>query len=261
MQNKKIKFQATNLSRYYGTGNKLIKAVDNISLKVYDGEILSIVGGSACGKTVLANLLLNLEVPSSGILLFDEKPIDNQVDHWRQVQTIFQNPFSAFNQFYNVEEQLTMAFNICKVKPSKEEIDARIRKALYDVNLDADEFLKKYPFELSGGQSQRLLIARIFAIEPDVLIADEPTSMIDACSRANILDYLLKLKEKLNMTIVFITHDIGLSYFISDRIFIMHKGQIVERGNPDDVMLRPKNEQTIKLFDDIPQIHKEWIKR
>jgi peptide/nickel transport system ATP-binding protein len=107
---------------------------------------------------------------------------------------------------------------------------------------------------------QRMLLARIFILRPKVLIADEPTSMVDACVRANILDYLMKLKEELKMTIVFITHDIGLAYYVSDRLFIMHKGQIVEHGSPDDVTLRPKSQVTVNLLDDIPDIHKEWIK-
>jgi peptide/nickel transport system ATP-binding protein len=108
---------------------------------------------------------------------------------------------------------------------------------------------------------QRMLLARIFILRPKVLIADEPTSMVDACVRANILDYLMKLKKELSMTIVFITHDIGLAYYVSDRLFIMHKGAIVEQGTPDDVTLKPKNENTVRLLDDIPDIHKRWIVR
>lgn len=119
----------------------------------------------------------------------------------------------------------------------------------------------KYPFELSGGQMQRMLLARIFALRPKVLIADEPTSMVDACVRANILEYLMKLKQELGMTIVFVTHDIGLSYFVSDRLFIMHEGKIVESGNPDDVTQRPKSPITVKLLDDIPEIHRIGSKR
>jgi peptide/nickel transport system ATP-binding protein len=106
-----------------------------------------------------------------------------------------------------------------------------------------------------------MLLARIFILRPKVLIADEPTSMVDACVRANILDYLMKLKKELSMTIVFITHDIGLAYYVSDRLFIMHQGKIVEQGPPDEVTLKPKNENTIRLLDDIPDIHKQWIKR
>jgi len=140
-------------------------------------------------------------------------------------------------------------------------MEDRVDQALLAVNIKPPEIEGKYPFELSGGQMQRMLLARIFILKPKVLIADEPTSMVDACVRANILDYLMKLKEELRMTIVFITHDIGLAYYVSDRLFIMYKGKIVEQGPPDDVTLSPKSEHTVQLLDDIPDIHKEWIKR
>jgi peptide/nickel transport system ATP-binding protein len=140
-------------------------------------------------------------------------------------------------------------------------MEERVDQALLAVNIKPPEIEDKYPFELSGGQMQRMLLARIFILRPKVLIADEPTSMVDACVRANILDYLMKLKEELKMTIVFITHDIGLAYYVSDRLFIMHKGKIVEQGTPDEVTLTPKNEHTRILLDDIPDIHKQWIVR
>jgi len=140
-------------------------------------------------------------------------------------------------------------------------MEERVDQALLAVNIKPPEIEGKYPFELSGGQMQRMLLARIFILRPKVLIADEPTSMVDACVRANILDYLMKLKEELKMTIVFITHDIGLAYYVSDRLFIMHKGKIVEQGTPDEVTLTPKSKVTLELLDDIPDIHREWIKK
>ncbi len=108
---------------------------------------------------------------------------------------------------------------------------------------------------------QRMLLARIFILRPEVLIADEPTSMVDACSRANILDYLLKLKQELDMTIVFVTHDIGLACYISDAIFIMHQGEIVEQGPPEQVTSSPASPVTKQLLEDIPDVHREWIPR
>jgi peptide/nickel transport system ATP-binding protein len=140
-------------------------------------------------------------------------------------------------------------------------MEEKVDEALLAVNIKPPEIEGKYPFELSGGQMQRMLLARIFILRPEVLIADEPTSMVDACVRASILDYLMKLKEELKMTIVFITHDIGLAYYVSDRLFIMHSGRIVEEGAPDEVTLSPKNKHTLQLLDDIPDIKKEWIKR
>jgi peptide/nickel transport system ATP-binding protein len=140
-------------------------------------------------------------------------------------------------------------------------MDDRVDQALLAVNIKPREVEGKYPFELSGGQMQRMLLARIFILKPEVLIADEPTSMVDACSRASILDYLMKLKQELSMTIVFVTHDIGLAYYVSDSLFIMHQGKIVDAGSPDDVTQRPTSAVTRQLLDDIPDVHREWIKR
>lgn len=254
-------FTATNLTCVFGQGKKIVRAVDDVTFSIIDKEIVSLVGGSGCGKSVLAKMMLNLIKPTSGTLLFKGKQIGDQREHWREVQPVFQDPFSCFNQFFTIRSQLKSSFGIFKEKPSNKEMEERVDKALLAVNIVPSEIEGKYPFELSGGQMQRMLLARIFILRPRVLIADEPTSMVDACVRANILDYLMKLKRELDMTIVFITHDIGLAYYVSDRIFIMHRGKIVEQGTPDEVTQHPKNEHTKVLLDDIPDIHKEWISR
>jgi peptide/nickel transport system ATP-binding protein len=126
------------------------------------------------------------------------------------------------------------------------------------VNLKFEELTNKYPFELSGGQQQRLMIARIFLLRPKILLADEPTSMIDACSRATILDELMKLRDNIGMTVIFITHDIGLAYYVSDKIYIMEHGKFVESGTPDEVILHPKETYTQRLLNDVPKIYEEW---
>jgi peptide/nickel transport system ATP-binding protein len=126
------------------------------------------------------------------------------------------------------------------------------------VNLKFAELTNKYPFELSGGQMQRLMIARIFLLRPKILLADEPTSMIDASSRATILDYLMKLRNETGMTTIFITHDIGLAYYVSDSVYIMEHGKFVERGTADDVILHPRETYTRRLINDVPKIYEEW---
>ncbi len=126
------------------------------------------------------------------------------------------------------------------------------------VNLKFEELTNKYPFELSGGQMQRLMIARIFLLKPKILLADEPTSMIDACSRATILDMMLKLRNETGMTLIFITHDIGLAYYISDSVYIMEHGKFVESGSADEVILHPKEAYTKRLISDVPKIHEVW---
>ncbi len=258
------KFEAKNVSRVFGNGKKQVTAVDGVSFQIKDRDIVSLVGESGCGKTVLAKMLLRLETPTSGELSFNGKPIASEPDtreHWRQVQAVFQDPFSAFNQFFTIRAQLKSSFNLFKQKPSDAEMDERVDQALLNVNIKPKEIEGKYPFELSGGQMQRMLLARIFILRPQVLIADEPTSMVDACSRASILEYLMKLKRELNMTIVFVTHDIGLAYFVSDAIYIMHKGKIVEQGPPDQVTQSPTSDITRHLLADIPNVHHDWLNR
>jgi peptide/nickel transport system ATP-binding protein len=126
------------------------------------------------------------------------------------------------------------------------------------VNLKFEELTNKYPFELSGGQMQRLMIARIFLLKPKILLADEPTSMIDACSRATILDFLMQLRDEVGMTVIFITHDMGLAYYVSDTVYIMERGKFVESGSADEVILRPKEAYTQRLISDVPKIYEEW---
>jgi peptide/nickel transport system ATP-binding protein len=264
MPNETFKFEARDLVKSYGHGKRLNVAVDRVSFTIKDRDIVSLVGQSGCGKTVLAKMLLRLETPTGGSLLFDGRPIGSARDprdHWRQVQAVFQDPFAAFNQFFTIRAQLKSSFRLFKEKPSDKEMEERVDQALLAVNIKPKEIDGKYPFELSGGQMQRMLLARIFILKPQVLIADEPTSMVDACSRASILEYLMKLKDELKMTIVFVTHDIGLAYYISDSIFIMHKGEIVEQGPPDQVTQSPASPITRQLLDDIPQVNREWIKR
>ncbi len=254
-------FEAKNLVKEFGHGKSLVKALRGLDFSIKEGEIVTLVGGSACGKSVLAKHMLGFLQPTSGEFKYKGKKVTNQRDHWQDVQPIFQDPFSAFNQFYTIRSQLEDSFNVFYKKPSKEEIKKRVDDALMAVNVRPDELEGKFPFELSGGQMQRMLLARIFALKPKVLIADEATSMVDACVRANILDYMMKMKDELGMTIVFISHDIGLAYYVSDRIFVMHDGEIVEQGTPDEVALSPKSPHTVQLLEDIPDIHKEWIVR
>jgi len=140
----------------------------------------------------------------------------------------------------------------------KEEKLRMMTEACSFVNLKFEELTNKYPFELSGGQMQRLMIARIFLLMPKILIADEPTSMIDACSRATILDMLMGLRDEIGMTIIFITHDLGLAYYVSDSVYIMEHGKFVESGSADEVILRPKQAYTKRLINDVPKIYEEW---
>jgi peptide/nickel transport system ATP-binding protein len=252
---------ARGLTCAFGHGKRRFTAVDSVDFDIADKEIVSIVGESGSGKSTLARMLLGLQKPTAGDLQVLGRPLARGTAHWRVVQAVFQDPFSCFNQFFTIKSQLRSAFKLFDQKPSPEEMRRRIDEALLAVNLDPSKLEGKYPFELSGGQMQRLLLARIHLIRPRILVADEPTSMVDACSRANILDFLLDLNRKRGMTILFITHDIGLAYYVSNRIFIMHRGRIVEQGPPESVIFEPRDEYTRRLLDDVPTLGRPWVSR
>ncbi len=252
------------LTRVFGFGHRRNVAVNAIDFSFKRGEIISIVGESGSGKTTLARMILGLLTPTSGLIQFEGKPRDissqrKRKEYWKEIQAIFQDPFSTFNIFNKVNSVLLDCLSLRgQHSLSTEEKTTLMRDACRFVNLTYDELYNKYPFELSGGQMQRLMIARIFLLHPKLLIADEPTSMIDACSRATILDMLLKLRDDINMTIVFITHDIGLAYYISDTVYIMEHGNIVERGTADEAILNPTSDYTKRLIGDVPKIYEPW---
>lgn len=258
MENK-VLLRVRNLSCVFGYGKKQFLAIDHVDFDILEEEIITIVGESGSGKTTLARMLLHLQKKKDGEILFKGKEIDTKKGYWKDVQAIFQDPFSSFNQFYTIYRQLDACFNLIERDYTKKEKFNIICESLDKVNLNADEILDKYPFELSGGQLQRILIARVFILRPAVLIADEPTSMFDVCSRIKILDLLLKLKKELNMCIVFITHDIGLANYVSDRIFVMSRGKILESGTPDEIINNPHHDYTKKLLKDIPNMTEKWL--
>jgi peptide/nickel transport system ATP-binding protein len=249
----------------FGSGKNAVNAVIDVDFQIHQGEIISIVGTSGSGKTTLAKILLGLLKETSGEILYKGKPrlLKNQKErraYWQNIQAIFQDPFSTFNQFFRVDKILNDCLKLQGLEHiSQKEKTEKMQDACKFVNLKYEELYNKYPFELSGGQMQRLMIARIFMVKPNILIADEPTSMIDACSRSTILDMLMKLREEEGMTILFITHDLGLAYYLSDTIYIMESGRIVENGSAKDVILHPKDSYTKQLVSDVPKLHEEWV--
>ncbi|MDR1868137.1 MAG: dipeptide/oligopeptide/nickel ABC transporter ATP-binding protein [Treponema sp.] len=259
-----IFLSAHGLTREFGYGDTKTIAVKEAEFDFHRGEIISIVGESGSGKTTLAKMLLGLLTPTSGTIVFEGKERDistyaKRKSYWQNIQAIFQDPFSTYNIFNTVDSVLLDCIQLQgNGHLSKEEKIKKMTESCSFVNLKFAELSQKYPFELSGGQMQRLMIARIFMLKPKLLIADEPTSMIDACSRATILDMLLKLRDEVSMTIVFITHDIGLAYYISDTVYIMEQGIIVERGTADEAILHPKSDYTKRLIGDVPKIFEPW---
>lgn len=252
------------VTKIFGSGNKKTIAVDHVDFEFHEGEIISIVGESGSGKTTLSKMLLGLISVTEGEVFFQGKLRDikshkKKKEYWKGIQAIFQDPFSSYNVFNKIDSVLLDCINMRgdKKLSYKRKVEL-MTEACSFVNLKFEELTNKYPFELSGGQMQRLMIARIFLLKPKILLADEPTSMIDACSRATILDMLLKLRDETSMTIIFITHDIGLAYYVSDSIYIMEHGKFVEFGTAEDIILSPKAEYTKRLINDVPKIHEEW---
>ncbi len=265
MQGDNAILSVNKLTKIFRTGKTDVLAVDHVDFKIYPKEIISLVGQSGSGKTTIGRMLLTLLPPTSGEIRFNGVEIEKfikekgRIAYLKNVQGVFQDPFSTFNQFFSIKENLRRCFKLINPRLSKKEKDKLIKEALELVNIDPNDVMEKFPFELSGGQRQRIMLARIFLIKPKLLIADEPTSMIDATLRSGILRLLLDLREKEGLTILFITHDMGLAYYISDRIFIMHKGKIVEEGSADDVILHPKHEYTKTLISDVPVLVREWL--
>lgn len=252
------------LNKVFGFGPSATKAVIDNNLSFYKGEVVSIVGESGSGKTTLARMLLGLLKSSQGSILYRGERLNvlghtHRKAYWKSVQAIFQDPFSSFNMFFKVEKLLTDCLRFAHGHQTEESEMQMIREALSFVNMNYEEIAGRYPFEFSGGQMQRLMIARIFIMKPEILIADEPTSMIDACSRSTILEMLLKLNKETDMTIIFITHDMGLAYHVSDTLHIMEHGKVVESGKTEAIVSDPQHPYTIQLLADVPKLHEKWL--
>jgi peptide/nickel transport system ATP-binding protein len=261
---KNLCLSGSGVTKIFGLGRQKTVAVDHVDFNFHEGEIVSIVGESGSGKTTLAKMLLGLISTTEGEIYFQGKNRDistqkKKKEYWRNIQAIFQDPFSSYNIFSKIDSVLLDCIHMRGGRrlPHAKKVEL-MTEACGFVNLKFEELTNKYPFELSGGQMQRLMIARIFLLKPKILLADEPTSMIDACSRATILGMLLKLVFETGMTLIFITHDLGLAYYVSDKIYIMEHGKFVESGSPDEVILHPKEAYTQRLINDVPKIHEEW---
>jgi peptide/nickel transport system ATP-binding protein len=262
-----IVLETQELTKIYESGlfrKKSIIALDKVSFQLSKREVISLVGESGSGKTTVAKIILKLLRPTNGKVLYRKKDISDfkkmseHIEYWRHVQGIFQDPYASFNLFYKVDRVFNMIFKLFDKPPNKDERNTMVRSSLQMVGLNADEILGKYPHQLSGGQRQRVLIARSLIVNPEILIADEPTSMIDASTRVDILKAFLDLKEKNGLSIIFITHDLGLAYYISDRIIVMQTGHIVEEGKADDIINNPRQDYTKNLLSSIPTLSKKW---
>jgi peptide/nickel transport system ATP-binding protein len=255
-------FEAKNLTKIYGGGllNKDQNvALDDFSL-VISGEqpqITTIAGESGSGKTTLANMVLGFLTPTSGEVLYRGKNIwkMSKQEHFafrREVQAIFQDPYGTYNPFYKVDNVFQTVISKFKLAHSKAEAQKITANALEVVGLHAKEILGKFPHELSGGQRQRIMIARAFLLKPRLIVADEPVSMIDASLQVRILEIFQQIKTEFNISFLYITHDLSTAYQISDDIFVLYRGSVMEHGGIDEVIQKPQHPYTQLLINSIP---------
>ncbi len=260
-------FEIKDLNMHYpivdglmGNTNGYIYAVNNLTLEIKQNEILGLVGESGSGKSTLGNCVLNLIKPTSGEIIFENENILNKKkselkSFRKKAQLIFQNPYMSLDPRMKIYDLLKEPFIIHKIK-DKNEIDKRIKHIISLIGMK-EEVLERYPHEFSGGQRQRLAIARAIMLNPEFIVADEPVSALDISIQAQIVNLLLDLKKKMNLTMLFISHDLSVVKYISDRIAVMYLGEIVEIANKKDLFDNHKHPYTQALLSAVPTVNKE----
>ena len=243
--------------------SKKIFAVNDLSLSVKKGEIFSIAGESGCGKSTLLKALIRLVSPSQGEIIYNDKNIlsctkSELKEFRRKIQMIFQNPYSSLNPKMKIYDTLKEPLIINEKGLTKQEIDEIISKVISNVGLE-ESSLGLYPHEFSGGQRQRIAIARALILNPEIILADEPVSALDVSIQGQIINLLKELQEKLNLTIIFISHDLNVIRYISDRVAIMYLGEIVELGTRDEIFDNPLHPYTKALLSANPSNKGEKI--
>jgi oligopeptide/dipeptide ABC transporter ATP-binding protein len=241
--------------RFRGAGGRPVRAVDGVDLTVRQGEIVALAGESGCGKTTLARTVLGLERPAAGEVRVDGAPLrysGRDLRAWRRrVQLVPQDPTGSLNPRRTVYDAVAEGLQIQKVPGDEATL---VTAALERAGLTpADRFARRHPHELSGGQRQRVLIAGALALSPELLVADEPVSSLDASVRGTILALLQRLRDELGLTVLVVTHDLGLAWNIADRIAVMYLGRIVEVGPVEHVLIEPSHPYTRALLSVVPE--------
>jgi len=242
-------------------------ALDNVSFFI-DAEapsIIAVAGESGSGKTTLGMMALGFLDPSKGDVLYKGKNLrtlsgQEQTNFRKEVQAVFQDPFAVYNPFYKVDHIFEVGIRNFKLAKSGAEARRKIEEALVSVGLRPEETLGRFPHQLSGGQRQRLVVARALLFRPQLLMADEPVSMVDASLRATILESLRKMKEEHQITILYITHDLTTAYHVCDHIIVLYKGSVMEAGDVESVVANPQHPYTQLLIDSIPwpDLSRQW---
>ncbi|MDW8064875.1 MAG: ABC transporter ATP-binding protein [Anaerolineae bacterium] len=261
--------EVVHLTKIFTLGSLLsrirVRAVDDVSFHIKPAEIFTLAGESGCGKTTLARMILGFEEPTSGQILYQGKEIKKRSRVWfsHAIQAIFQDPFGTFNPLRTVDQYFFETIRNYRLAASREEAVRLIAEKLHVVGISIEEFMGKYPNEFSGGQLQRISIARALLTHPQLLIADEPVSMVDASLRMSIVNLFKDLRERMGMSILYITHDLATAYYVGDRIAVMFRGNIVEMGPVEKVLMEPKHPYTQLLRESIPEAdpRKRWSSR
>lgn len=264
--------RVNNLTKIFRIGNifsrQRLIAVDKVSFEINQAEVFTLAGESGSGKTTVSRMILGFIEASGGEIIYKGKSITNiksrkeRMEFMKDVQAIFQNPFETFNPLRKVENYLYETAKNYEMAQGKE-MDEVVREALDAVGLQLEDVKGKYPSEFSGGQLQRISVARALITKPSLLVADEPVSMVDASLRMSIVNLFRKLKEEHKVSVLYITHDLATAYYVSDKIAIMFRGNIVEMGNVESVLLDPKHPYTMMLKESMAEADpkKKWNKR
>lgn len=243
-------------------GGGRLTAVRDVSFGVRAGEVVSLIGESGSGKSTIGRMILRLAAVTSGAISFDGSDIArlrgrHLKEYYRHVQGVFQDPFSSYNPIYKADRIFKLLRDAYFPSVGRRDWEARVEASLQSVTLDPGQVLHKYPHQLSGGQLQRLLVARALLLDIDLLVADEIISMLDASTRIDVLNLLADLKER-GLGILFITHDLSLGNYISDRIVILRRGRVVETGATGAVFGNPQHPYTRMLLASVPQLRRRW---
>jgi peptide/nickel transport system ATP-binding protein len=251
-------FSAEKQSMFFGGKERLVRAIDGINFTLLRGEVLAVVGESGCGKTTLALTLMGLERPTEGQIIFEGENIVNLngarlKDVRRRIQMIFQDPYESLNPTQSIEEIISEPLIVHGLARNKETRRKLVIRALEDSGLKpAEIYLERFPHQLSGGQRQRVVIAGALVLEPHLILADEPVSMLDVSIRAEIINLLGELRQSRQISVIFITHDLGTVGYFADRIAVMYLGRIVEIGTTHEILKNPQHPYTKALLSVIP---------
>lgn len=261
-----IILEVKNLKKYFQAGkpgwfsrsDKHVHAVDGLDLKLKRGEVIALVGESGCGKSTLALTLMGLEEATEGEIIFNGRDITHLTEKERKeirqrIQMVFQDPYESLNPTQTIEEIVMEPLIVHGIGANVEERKDRVRQALEDSGLKpADIYMSRFPHQLSGGQRQRVVIAGALVLEPHLLLADEPVSMLDVSIRAEIINLLADLQKSRGISVIFITHDLGTVGYFADQAAVMYLGRIVEIGNIKEVLAAPQHPYTQALLSVIP---------